>query len=126
MIAINYKDPRPIYEQVRDGFKKLILAGMLPPDSKLPSVRDISSELTVNPNTIQRAYRDLENEGFIYSVPGKGSFVAECSELNDRHKKELIKKLSDMARELKQSGVDRKTVLKEINDVYGYEGGRND
>ena len=77
MININYRDPRPIYEQVKDNFRQLIISGALPPDEKMPSVRELAASLTINPNTIQRAYRELEAEGYICSVPGRGSFV--CS-----------------------------------------------
>ena len=76
MIVLDYQDRRPIYEQVTDKFQILILNGVLPPGSQMPSVRQLATELTVNPNTIQRAYNELESEGYIYSVPGKGSFAA--------------------------------------------------
>ena len=75
MIAINYRDPRPIYEQVKFGLRRLILTGVLSPNDKMPSVRELSGQLAINPNTVQRAYRELEAEGYIYSIPGKGSFV---------------------------------------------------
>ena len=75
MITINYSDARPIYEKVKDSLRQLMLSGVLPPDSRLPSVRELAMQLSINPNTIQRAYRELEQEGAIVSVPGKGSFV---------------------------------------------------
>ena len=75
MVPINYRDPRPIYEQLQDGFRQLILSGVLSPGSKMPSVRELAASLAINPNTIQRAYRELEAEGCICSVPGRGSFV---------------------------------------------------
>ncbi len=74
MISLNYRDSRPIYEQIKDGLRKLIVTGGLGPDEKLPSVRALAAQLAINPNTIQRAYNELEGEGYIYSVPGKGSF----------------------------------------------------
>ena len=77
MISLNYRDSRPIYEQIRDGLRKLIVTGALSADEKLPSVRALAAQLAINPNTIQRAYNELEGEGYIYSVPGKGSFVRE-------------------------------------------------
>ena len=76
MIQINYHDSRPIYEKVKDSLRQLILSGALPEGDRLPSVRELAVSLTINPNTIQRAYRELEQEGYIVSVPGKGSFVA--------------------------------------------------
>ena len=79
MIQLNFRDARPIYEQVKEGFRQLILTGALPADTKLPSVRELAGELAINPNTIQRAYRELEAEGYICSVPGRGSFVRDVS-----------------------------------------------
>ena len=76
MISLNYRDSRPIYEQIRDGLRKLIVTGALSADEKAPSVRALAAQLAINPNTIQRAYNELEGEGYIYSVPGKGSFAA--------------------------------------------------
>ena len=76
MIILDYKDARPIYEQVVDKFQKLILTGALEPNTKMPSVRSLAVELSINPNTIQRAYAELEREGFIYTVKGRGNFVA--------------------------------------------------
>lgn len=80
-ISINYRDSRPIYEQVRDGLRRLIVSGSLPLGEKLPSVRELSTQLTINPNTIQRAYRELETEGYICSVAGRGSYV--CAQIPD-------------------------------------------
>ncbi len=75
MIHLDYRDARPIYSQIMDGLKEQISAGILRQGDKLPSVRELAAQLTINPNTIQRAYRDLETQGWIASVPGKGSFV---------------------------------------------------
>ena len=77
MIHLDYRDARPIYSQITDGFRQQILAGVLQEGDKLPSVRELASQLTINPNTIQRAYRELEAEGWIATVPGKGCFVCE-------------------------------------------------
>ena len=73
MIAINYRDPRPIYEQIQAELRRLMLTGALPPGSRLPSVRELAGQLAINPNTIQRAYRELESEGYILSVAGKAA-----------------------------------------------------
>ena len=105
MISINYRDARPIYEQVKDGFKQLIITGILPGDARMPSVRELASELTINPNTIQRAYRELETEGFIVSVPGKGSFVSGAGDMARAHIEELREKLGSIAQELRSLGV---------------------
>ena len=76
MIHLDFRDARPIYSQILSDYKTQIAAGILVPGEKLPSVRELAGQLAINPNTIQRAYRELEGEGWIVSVPGKGSFVA--------------------------------------------------
>ena len=81
MISINYRDSKPIYLQIKDALRRLILTGTLPAGGKLPSVRSLASSLAINPNTIQRAYRELEAEGCIISMPGKGSFVADAADI---------------------------------------------
>ena len=77
MIRLDYRDARPIYEQVKDGLRRLMVTGVLAPGEKLPSVRSLAMDLAINPNTIQRAYAQLEMEGYVYSVAGRGTFVAE-------------------------------------------------
>lgn len=89
MIQLNYRDPRPIYEQVKDGIRKLAYSGILGPDEKLPSVRELAMKLAINPNTISRAYKELEQEGFIYTVAGRGTFINQEFDLNDSRKGEL-------------------------------------
>ena len=104
MISIDPRDPRPLYEQVVRGFRNLIAAGILKTNDQLPSVRALASQLAINPNTIQRAYRELEAEGCIYSTPGKGSFVAQAEESQAACKAELFKKLDDVVKELLNLG----------------------
>ena len=116
MISINFRDARPIYEQVRDGFRQLILSGVLTADSKLPSVRELSAELAINPNTIQRAYRELEQEGYIVSVPGKGSFVAQGGGARAARMAELREKLSALAAEFEAVGVSRAEMADMLNE----------
>ena len=82
MIQLNYRDARPLYEQIKEKLRYLIVSGALTYGTALPSVRDLAQTLTVNPNTIQKSYRELESEGYIYSVKGKGSFVAELDKAN--------------------------------------------
>ena len=100
MIQLNYRDPRPIYEQVKDGIRKLAYAGVLGPDEKLPSVRELASKLAINPNTISKAYKELEMEGFIYTVTGRGTFINQEFDLNDRRKEELYKTFDKVTKEL--------------------------
>ncbi len=83
MITLNYRDARPIYEQVRNGLRRLIVSGAIADGEKLPSVRALASQLAINPNTIQRAYSELESEGYAASVPGKGSFAVRRERAED-------------------------------------------
>ena len=78
MIKLDYKSAKPLHEQISMGIKELIFSGILKPDEQLPSVRELSVSLTVNPNTVQHAYKSLETEGIIYSLRGKGNFVAKA------------------------------------------------
>lgn len=89
MILIDYKDRRPIYEQVIEKFQQMILCGVLEPDSPMPSVRSLAMELSLNPNTIQRAYQELERQGYIYTLKGKGSFVSNSMKAADHKRKEI-------------------------------------
>ena len=114
MININFRDARPIYEQVRDGFRQLILTGVLPPDSKLPSVRELAGQLAINPNTIQRAYRELEAEGCICSVPGKGSFVRVGGDAAAARRKELMEEFRALSEELKSLGVTEEELCAQL------------
>lgn len=88
MIQINYRDPRPIYAQIVSELKRLIVSGALERGEKLPSVRELAGSLAINPNTIQRAYRELEAEGFVFSMPGKGSFVADATDISRQQRQE--------------------------------------
>ena len=81
MIVLDYRDSRPLYEQVAERLRELMFKGALPQDAQLPSVRSLATELSINPNTIQRAYTELERQGYIYSIKGKGSFVADNSRM---------------------------------------------
>ena len=104
MISINFRDGRPIYEQVRDGFRQLILTGALSADERLPSVQELAAQLAINPNTIQRAYRELEAEGYICSVPGRGSFVCPRDRAAQARKAELLGRFRALAAELRLLG----------------------
>ena len=116
MISINYRDARPIYEQVRDSFRALILSDALAPGYKMPSVRELASTLVINPNTIQRAYRELENEGYIVSVPGKGSFVSPSEAAVKRHIDETKQQLAALAAELRALGVGEDELIRLIKE----------
>ena len=105
MININFRDSRPIYEQVKTTLRKLIVSGAMSPDEKLPSVRELASQLVINPNTIQRAYRELEQEGYIISIPGKGSYANLSTQVDEGRKKELLTAMDEIVAELLYLGV---------------------
>ncbi|MGG1651429.1 GntR family transcriptional regulator [Paenibacillus sp. NRS-1780] len=91
MFELDIRSRKPIYEQLIDKVKEMIVYGSLQPDEQLPSVRVLSAQLTVNPNTIQKAYRELEREGYIYSVQGKGSFVTPAGHQPQQMKRDEIR-----------------------------------
>ena len=121
MLSINYKDPRPIYEQVRDALRQHILAGAIAPEEKLPSVRELAAQLAINPNTIQRAYRELEADGLIYTVAGKGAFAAADGSAAAKRREELLAAFRQEARELKLLKTPKEALLAEIEGIYGKE-----
>lgn len=115
MIHLDYRNTRPIYSQIVDNFRRQIAAGVLRHGEKMPSVRELATQLAINPNTIQRAYRELEMMGYIASVPGKGSFV--CGEAASAHKEQPAWDALDAALgQLRQLGVSREEVLRYIQE----------
>ena len=121
MLTINYKDPRPIYEQVRDAIRQLILSGAIGPEEKLPSVRELAGQLAINPNTIQRAYRELEAGGLIYTVAGQGAFAAPGTAAADRRREELLVQWRQTTRELMGLDTDLSRLRAELEQVYREE-----
>ena len=112
MIHLDYRDARPIYSQIVDGFREQILSGILQPDDKLPSVRELAATLTINPNTIQRAYRQLEMDGWIATVPGKGCFVCgrpSTAALQEREA--LLEEFDKLAADLMNLGMTREELI---------------
>ena len=108
MIIIDYKDPRPIYEQIVNRFKKLILNDVLKTDEKMPSVRALAMELSINPNTIQKAYSELERQGYIYTVKGRGNFVSDSSALKDGYRDEIMRQLDELCERADGAGISAK------------------
>ena len=100
MIQLNYRDTRPFYQQIKDNVRQLVVSGALKKDEKLPSVRDMAASLAINSNTIQRAYRELESEGYIYTLSGKGTFVAEVDHSNQFRQQELLPQFDKIVSEL--------------------------
>ena len=110
MFHLDYRDARPIYSQIIDGFREQIAAGVLQPGEKLPSVRDLAAELAINPNTIQRAYRQLELEGWIVSMQGKGSFVSGEMSIRQRESDRLLTKFDTLVSQLERCGITREAL----------------
>ena len=117
MIAIDYRDTRPIYEQVVEKFKILILKGGLQADEQMPSVRSLAMELSINPNTIQKANTELERQGFIYTVRGRGNFVASPDKLKKERIDECRKEFKDKALEAIGLGVDKNQLIEDIKQI---------
>ena len=112
MIHLDYRDRRPIYEQVKDGLRHMVVTGAIQPGERLPSVRSLAGQLAINPNTIQRAYGELEQEGYVVSVTGKGSFVAENRDPGAMRKAELLAKAAPLLAELKGLGATEEELLR--------------
>ena len=114
MVHLDYRDVRPIYIQIVEGFRTQILSGVLQAGDKLPSVRELATELSINPNTIQRAYRQLEALGWIATVPGKGCFVSGLPEYAMEEQKELLCAFDAAAAALLQRGMTRQELAQRI------------
>ena len=122
MIQLDIGDHRPLYEQIRDKLKEMIIAGLLSENDKIPSVRELAGILAINPNTIQKAYRELEGEGYIYSVKAKGFFVSEIKENGDSGKiADLKEEISPLIRELKFLGYKKEKIFRIIEKIYQEE-----
>lgn len=117
MIIIDYNDKRPIYEQIVERFQNLIISGVMEKDEKLPSVRMLAVELSINPNTIQRAYAELEREGFIYTVKGRGNFVKRDEELFNKQKERLLKDLERHIKNCLRQGIKKEELLDKFQEV---------
>lgn len=123
MIVLDYRDRRPLYEQVTEKLEELMFTGVLPPDSRLPSVRSMATELSINPNTIQRAYAELERQGYIYSIQGKGSFVSDGRHLAEGMRKDWEELFDAAIEEGLRIGVSFKDMIKILEER---EGGKTD
>ena len=121
MLNLDYRDARPIYEQVKDGLRRLMVTGVIQEGEKLPSVRTMAGTLAINPNTIQRAYEALESEGYVYSVPGKGSFAAPNTGVDEGRRSELLQTFDQTAGELLFLGVSGEELWARIRALEGGE-----
>lgn len=122
MIILDYKDRRPIYEQIVEKVSELILKGVLKPDEKMPSVRSLAMELSINPNTIQRAYSELERRGFLYSVKGRGNFVSYNENLIEQKQVEILNELTESMEKARTHKIDKERISELLDQIY--EGGK--
>ncbi|SHJ15695.1 GntR family transcriptional regulator [Pseudobutyrivibrio xylanivorans] len=117
MIQLNYRDSKPIYEQIKDGLRRLVVSGAVRTDEKLPSVRELATSLSINPNTIQKAYRELEQEGYIYTIAGKGSYAAERADVATGRNEELMKEFDEIVKELLYLCQDKDILIRRIEEI---------
>ena len=118
MIVIDYADKRPIYEQIVERFAKLIASGVLEADEKMPSVRSLAVELSINPNTIQKAYSELERRGYIYTIKGRGNFVKDNPDLRDAEIAGKLDELHSLVEHCREIGIEKKQLLETVENVY--------
>ena len=116
MIHLDYRDARPIYTQITDGFREQIITGVLQPGERLPSVRELAAGLTINPNTIQRAYGILESEGWIASVPGKGSFVAPIPATAKAQTAQLWAEMVALRQKFARLGIGAEEIIRYLSE----------
>ena len=114
MLNLDYRDMRPIYAQIVDNIRQQIQAGVMAQDEKLPSVRELAVELSINPNTIQRSYRQLEMEGWIATVPGKGCFVCAIPTGDPKQEMRLLHQFDEAAKKLLGLGYTRQELQKRL------------
>lgn len=121
MITVDYQSKTPLYEQIVERFSLLILKGVLKPDEKMPSVRSLAISLSINPNTIQKAYAALEQQGYLYSVKGRGSFVAGVSTLKEQEKTNFYKDLDQLLKYGMDIGIDKDECLSHVKEFMNTE-----
>ncbi len=118
MIFLDYRDKHPIYEQVVEKLEHLIVNGGLEPLTRMPSVRSLAMELSVNPNTIQRAYAQLEQDGYLYTVSGRGSFVTAESDWRESRQGKVLKEWQDITRKAREAGLSRERLSESLSQIY--------
>ena len=122
MILLDYRDKRPIYEQMVEKLERLIVSGGLEQGSKMPSVRSLAVDLAVNPNTVQRAYTLLEQEGYLYTVSGRGSFVAPEREWRDGQLSRVLTEWVAMTRKARDAGLSQEVLQEQLSAVFSRAG----
>ena len=118
MIVLDMFDKRPIYEQIMDSLKNQIAMGVFVSGDKLPSVRQLAMEMSINPNTIQKAYTELEREGFIYSVKGKGNFAADISSILPTRQAKYYASLDEILSQSESVSLKSTDIIEHIEQFY--------
>ncbi len=122
LIHVDLRSRTPIFEQIVASVENLVLRGILKPDEQLPSVRSLAGELGINPNTIQKAYAELEKRGIIYSLSARGSFVSgEIDALRKKNREEMLARLKSELETIEKNGVNKGEILALINEIWGCE-----
>lgn len=124
MILLDYRDKRPLYEQMVEKLERLIAGGGLEPLTRMPSVRSLAMELSVNPNTVQRAYAQLEQDGYLYTVSGRGSFVTAESEWKESRQAKALEQWREMTRQVMEAGLPEDKMAAELHGIYGESAAR--
>ena len=120
MITIDYQSKLPLYEQIAERFQAMILRDALPPGSQMPSVRSLAMDLSINPNTIQKAFSLLEQRGYIYPVRGRGNYVADTARLAEQEKASLLKEVNNLLIQGKELGISRKEFIAVVDMLYNF------
>ena len=122
MITINYQLKTPLYEQIADQFQLMILKGVLQPDEQMPSVRSLASKLSINPNTIQKAYTQLEQQGYIYPIKGRGNFVCNTEHISREEKDRFFHELGTLLRYGHDLGIKKEELSAFMENFYNNGG----
>ena len=117
MIKLNYKEARPLYEQIKESIRKMVISTAFLADEKLPSVREMASQLAVNPNAIERAYQELEQDGYVYRRKDEGTFVAKENRVNEMRRRELMQKFDLVVRELSELSVSSNELAERVEVI---------
>ena len=117
MIQLNYKEARPLYEQIKESNRKMVISNAFLADEKLPSVREMASQLAVNPNAIERAYQELEQDGYVYRRKDEGTFVAKENRVNEMRRRELMQKFDLVVRELSELSVSSNELAERVEVI---------
>ena len=117
MIQLNYKEARPLYEQIKESIRKMVISNAFLADEKLPSVREMASQLAVNPNAIERAYQELEQDGYVYRRKDEGTFVAKENRVNEMRRRELMRKFHLVVRELSELSVSSNELAERVEVI---------